>query len=336
MFSVSDNNNNVSLSDVLSFRSRQYDAESLESFLVAKNGVYANAGEIEQEAKGSRKGQKVITSHDADVTLRFHRENDNNVLPISEFEERKLSRKVVWSIVPLCALLEFVLYADKATASYTSIFGMWEDTGLDQNKYNNSTTMFYAGYIIGQVNLVFVQKFPLGYVTAVLSFLWSLTIYLHTLAVNYQGVYVLRFFLGFVESITVPALNITMGQFLTAQEKAWTAPLLYSPCFGNEIVVGFVAFGLLHPHVSIAIWKLFMIVIASISLITTILIILVYPNNPTDARFLNLKKIWVIRRVQNTTGSSIEQKVIKRYQRVEALKDPVSWLFCAFFFQPMV
>lgn len=279
------------------------------------------------------KNQKVIISRDADVTLDFLRKHDSQFPEITEAEERKLSRKVIWIIVPLCALIDFVLYADKATASYTSIFGMWTDTKLTQNTYNNSTTLFYVGYIVGQVNLIFLQKFPVGRVMTILSFLWALIIYLHTVATSYQGVYVLRFFLGFVEAIAIPALNNTMGQFLTAEEKSWTASLFYTTCLGNDIAVGFIAFGLLHANPSIAIWKLFMIVIASISIIITIITAVVYPNNPTDARFLSLKeKVWVIRRVQKTTGSSIEQKVIKKYQILEALRDPVSWLFCAFFF----
>lgn len=276
---------------------------------------------------------RVIKSRDVDATLSFLIENDADVPDISDEEEKHLSRKVVWIIVPLCALVDFVLYADKATASYTSIFGMWDDTNLDQNRYNNSTTLFYVGYILGQVNLILLQKFPVGRVVAVLSFLWSLIIFLHTVASSYQGVYTLRFFLGFVEAIAVPALNVTMSQFLTADEKSWTAPLFYTTCLGNEIVIGFIAFGILHIKPKIAIWKLFMIVIASISLVVTGLVCLLFPDNPTNAKFLSLKeKVWVIRRVQKTTGSSIEQKVIKRYQIVEALKDPISWLFCAFFF----
>ncbi|CEP60788.1 uncharacterized protein LALA0_S01e18976g [Lachancea lanzarotensis] len=304
---------------------------SLSSENADKQLVHVVENEISQHDSFTE--NKVVTSRDADVTLGFLITNDAQVPIVTADEERRLSRKVVWFIVPLCALIDFVLYADKATASYTSIFGMWKDTHLDQNKYSNSTTLFYVGYILGQGNLFFLQKYPVGRVMAVLSFLWSLIIYLHTVATSYQGIYALRFFLGFVEAIAVPALNVTMGQFLTAEEKSWTAPLFYTTCLGNEIIVGFIAFGILHAKPAIAVWKLFMIVIASISLVVTILVLFLYPNNPSDARFLNLKeKIWVIRRVQETTGSSIEQKVIKKHQIIEALKDPVSWLFCGFFF----
>lgn len=273
-----------------------------------------------------------ISSRDADVTLAFLEKYDADVPEITPEEEKKLSRKVVAIILFLTAFTDLLLYADKATLSYSSIFGLWEDTHLDQNKYNNSSTLFYVGYIIGQINLILVQKLPIGRLMTFTAFAWSMIIFLHCAAYNYQGIYALRFFLGFVESIALPILNTTMGQFLTAHEKAATAPMFYSTCVGVTIPVGFIAYGILHAQSSVPTWKLFMIIIGGCTFLWTIVLLFIYPNNPTDAKFLSLKeKVWVIRRVQKTTGSSIEQKIIKKYQVREALLDPISWLFFLFF-----
>ena len=276
---------------------------------------------------------KVISSRDADVTLKFLEENDHLVEPISAERERRLSRKVTWIVVSLTAFIDMVLYADKAVMSFAAIFTFFEDTGLTQNRYNNANTLFYVGFIFGQSNLYFLQKFPVGKVVAVMTSLWCIIIFLHCTAFNHQGVYALRFFLGFVESIGIPALNTTMGQFLTAEEKAATAPIFYSTCLGVTIPVGFIAYGVLHiTSTSVPTWKIFCIIIGAISLLVTILVVLIYPNNPTDAKFLTKEeKVWVIRRVQHTTGSSIEQKQFKKYQVKEALLDPITWLFGAFF-----
>lgn len=276
---------------------------------------------------------KIVTSKDADSTLKFLQEHDDKVPEITQKEERKLSIKVIAIIITLTSMTNLLLYADKATLSYASIFGLWEDTGMDQNKYNNSSTLFYIGFMIGQLNLLFVQKFPIGRCLLILSFLWTAIIFLHCTTYNYKGIYALRFFLGFVESIAVPIMNTTMGQFLTVTEKAATAPLYITTCVGVTIPVGFIAYGILHARSSVPIWKLFFIVIGGCTALWTIVIFFLYPNNPTDARFLTTKeKIWVIRRVQKTTGASIEQKTIKRYQIIEALKDPISWLFALSYF----
>lgn len=275
---------------------------------------------------------KHISSRDADITLAFLQQYDADVPEITPAEEKKLSRKVVTIILLLTAFTNLLLYADKATLSYASIFGLWKDTGLTQNKYNNSSTLFYAGYIIGQVNLILVQKLPIGRLLTGIAFSWSLIIFLHCTAFNYKGIYALRFFLGFVEAIALPILNTTMAQFLTAQEKAATAPAFYSTCVGVTIPVGFIAYGILYAKSSVPTWKLFFIIIGGCTFLWTIVIFFIYPNNPTDAVFLSKnEKIWTIRRVQQTTRSSIEQKVIKKHQIFETLRDPISWLFFLFF-----
>jgi MFS family permease len=275
---------------------------------------------------------KHISSRDADITLAFLEKYNAEVPEITPEEEKKLSKKVVTIILLLTSMTNLLLYADKATLSYASIFGLWEDTGLTQNKYNNSSTLFYVGYIIGQINLILVQKLPIGRLLTAIAFSWTTIIFLHCTAYNYQGIYALRFFLGFVEAVALPILNTTMGQFMTANEKAATAPLFYSTCVGVTIPVGFIAYGILYAKSSVPIWKLFFIIIGGCTFIWTVVIFFLYPNNPTDAVFLNEKeKIWVIRRVQQTTRSSIEQKVIKKHQIYEALRDPISWLFFFFF-----
>lgn len=273
-----------------------------------------------------------ISSRDADATLKFMEENDADVPEITPEEEKKLAKKVITVILLLTATTDLLLYSDKATLSYASILGLWQDTGLTQNKYNNSSTLFYVGYIVGQINLLLVQKLPIGRLMTVISLLWSIIVFLHCTASNYQGIYALRFFLGFVEAVAVPILNTTMGQFLTANEKAATAPLFYSTCLGVTIPVGFIAYGILYAKSSVPIWKLFFIIIGGCTFLWTIVIFFLYPNNPTEAVFLNKnEKVWVIRRVQNTTGASIEQKSIKKKQIKEALLDPISWLFFFFF-----
>lgn len=276
---------------------------------------------------------KHVAAHDADITLKFMEKYDFETPEITPAEEKKLTKKVIFIILSLTAVTDMLLYADKATLSYASIFGLWEDTGLDQNKYNNSSTLFYVGYLIGQVNLIFVQKLPIGKVMTFVAFSWAVIIFLHCAAFDYQGIYALRFFLGFVEAIAVPILNTTMSQFLTASEKAATAPLFISTCVGVSIPVGFIAYGILYAKSSVPVWKLFFIIIGGCTFVWTIVIFFVYPNNPTDAIFLSEKeKVWVIRRVQRTTGSSIEQKVFKKSQAIEALQDPISWLFFFMFF----
>ncbi|CCC70068.1 hypothetical protein NCAS_0D04870 [Naumovozyma castellii] len=293
--------------------------------------VVNESSQVSVESKHSGE-YKIITSKDADATFTFMEENDASVPEITPEQEKRLRRKVAWIIVSLTATIDFLLYSDKATLSYASIFELWDDTHLTQNRYNNANTLFYVGYIIGLVNLIWVQKFSIRKVMAFMCTTWTIIIFLHCVAYNYQGIYALRFFLGFVEAIAVPTLNISMNQFLTPDEKNAYAPIFYSSCIGCGVFVSLIAYGILHAHSHVHTWKLFMIIIGGMTFLMTAVVYYIYPSNPTDAKFLNKEeKVWVIRRVQKSSNSSIEQKVIKKYQIIEALKDPVSWLFSAFF-----
>lgn len=283
-------------------------------------------------AIASTQNQRIVTSRDADATLAFLEQYDDEVPEITPEQEKKLGKKVVSIILFLTAFTNLLLYADKATLSYASIFDLWEDVGLTQDTYNNSSTLFYVGYMLGQINLILVQKFPIGKLLTGTALLWSILIFLTCTVSNHQGIYATRFFLGFIEAIAIPILNQTMAQFLTKKEKAATAPLFYSTCIGVTIPVGFIAYGILFAQSSVPIWKLFFIIIGGVTFLWAIVLFFLYPNNPTDAIFLSKEeRIWVIRRVQRSTGASIEQKVIKKYQIKEAILDPISWLFVGFF-----
>lgn len=278
-----------------------------------------------------------VKSKDADITLKFLEEHETDVPEITPEQEKKLSRKVMIIVLLITTMTEFILFADKISLSYATITDLFEDVGLTQNTYNNSSTLFYVGYLIGQANLIFVQKFPIRYCMIGITFSWCLIIFLSCAVTNYQGIYATRFFLGFVESVVMSVLNTTMGQFFTREEKAATTPIFAVATLGVTIPIGLIAYGIMHVQSSVPIWKLFFIIIGGMSFLWFLVVCYIYPSNPTDARFLTTEeKVWVIRRVQKSTGSSIEQKVIKKHQIIEALKDPISWLFFAFFLFQML
>jgi MFS family permease len=292
-----------------------------------------------EEVVTQEKGHyKIVQSRDADVTLKFQEEWDAQIPEITPEQELKLSRKVSWFIITFTATVNLILYMDKATLSYAAILGLFEDTNLTNQNYNNANTLFYVGFIIGQVpGIYLLQKLPIGRFLFALTSIWTVIIFLSCLMKNYSGVIAVRFFLGFVESVVVPILNSTMAQFLTAEEKAAAAPLFYTTCLGVTIPTGFIAYGVLYANSAVSAWKIFMIIIGGLTFIMSILIFFFYPDNPTTAKFFSTEeKIWIIRRVQRTTNTAIEQKYFKKYQFIEAVRDPITWLFFAFHFLLML
>lgn len=173
-----------------------------------------------------------------------------------------------------------------------------------------------------------MQRLPLGPYVGVSVFLWAVIVFLHCVASNYGGLIVLRLLLGAIEASLVPAMEITLGMFFPPDERALLQPLFWTSCLGAPVPAGFIAYGLLYSKSSIPPWKFFMIVTGGITLLLAIYNFFFYPSNPSKARFLTTEeKVYTIRRVHESTKSSIEQKVFKPHQFWETVRDPVSWLF---------
>lgn len=173
-----------------------------------------------------------------------------------------------------------------------------------------------------------MQRLPFGRFVGTLVFLWSVIIFLHCVATKYAGLAVLRVCLGMVEAVVVPGMEITIGMFFNREEQSFLQPIFWITCQSAPIVAGFISYGFLWTDIAVRPWKLFMATIGGVTFLLSIWVFLRYPNNPSEANFLTLEeKVHVIRRVQKSSQSSIEQKHFKKAQFVETLRDPVSWLF---------
>lgn len=295
-------------------------------------GSVSSTDDIQTPPK--RENEILIPSRHADATLAFMEENDASVAEITPEQEKRLRRKLFFTVFCFVFAINLLLYMDKATLSYDSILGFFEDTGLTQNTYNTVNTLFYVGYSIGQFpGQYLAQRLPLGSFLGGILASWTVLVFLHCAAFNFSGVAALRFFLGLTESIVIPILMATMGMFFNASERAAAQPFFFAACMGSPIPTGFIAYGVLHIlSPSIALWRIFTIIIGGLTFILTIIVILWFPNNPADVKFFTKEeRVWIIRRVQASTGSSIEQKVFKKDQFKEAMKDYLTWLFGLFF-----
>lgn len=288
---------------------------------------------ISDAASGLSSDVKVVNVKAADETLQFMALHDAETPEISPEQEKKLSRKVLWRVLGITFLVNMLMYMDKATLSYSSITGLWEVTGIDQDQYNNINTLFYVGFFVGQFPGTFIlQKYPLLKVLFFIIVVWSILIFLICAAYNYAGLLVLRFFLGLTEASAIPLLTTTNGMFMTKNERANTQPIFYASCMASPIPVGFISYGCIYAHASIKGYRVLNIIVGGLTLLLAGVVWFQYPDNPASAKFLTTEeKVWVIRRVQRTQLNSIEQKQFKRHHAIEALRDPISWLITAFF-----
>ncbi|CCH43406.1 putative transporter [Wickerhamomyces ciferrii] len=288
-----------------------------------------------QKVESLNSNQAHVDEKDADATLKFLEQYGDKVTEdITPTIEKKIRRKLYIWLVPLLMTINTMLFLDKSVLSYGILLGLFESTGISHKQYNDLNSIFYAGYFFGQIPLhFFLQKFNFAKFVSLILFSWAILIFLTATANNYGGLIVLRFLLGFFESIVIPAIEITLLQFFTPKERASINPLFWISSQGpTEILGGFISYGLLHLKNPVTPpWKLFMVIVGGLTLLNATWSFFIYPSNPSDAKFLTIEeRVHLIRKIQHATHSSIEQKTIKKHQIIETIKDPLTWLFTSF------
>lgn len=280
-----------------------------------------------------------VEAKQADATLEFidnHPEFEG--LDITEEESRQIVAKVNWHLLPLVIAVTTLLFMDKATLSYAAILGIYKSTGLNDALYDDLNSLFYTGYTLGQLLNFVMQRYDLGRFLTIIVFLWSIIVFLHSAATNFGGLAILRLLLGLLESIVVPLSEVTFLQFYTPNQRATVQPIYWIGCVGFPIIItGFLAYGVLYAKDTIPPWKIFMVINGGLTFCMTFIVYFFYPSDPTKARFLTDKqKYFLIKNVQRESKASITQHNIKRYQLVECIKDPITWLFTLFCFLLML
>ncbi|KIO26062.1 hypothetical protein M407DRAFT_24622 [Tulasnella calospora MUT 4182] len=246
---------------------------------------------------------------------------------------RKVRNKLDWHMLPLLFALYTLQFIDKGSLASSSILGVIPDNHLNANQFNNLSTAFYIGYIIFVwPHAYLMQRLPIGKYIAANIFFWAVCMGLQAACKNYGGLFALRFLLGASEGCITSGIMTIMTMFYTRVESTQRISWTFQ-CNGVALILsGFIAFGVAHMDAKAhpRQWQWFMIITSIASLVVSILYFWYMPDNPANAKFLTKEeKVLVVQRLRiNQNG--VETKAWKKYQFIEAIKDPKTWLF--FFF----
>ncbi|KAG5994962.1 hypothetical protein E4U54_002986 [Claviceps lovelessii] len=137
-------------------------------------------------------------------------------------EERRLRRKVDWSLMPIMCVTYALQYYDKNILSQASLFGIRKDLGLDQgNRFSWCASIFYLGYMVGAYPVMLIaQKYPIERVASAVVTLWGVCLISTSACTTYQGIYAQRFFLGVLEVGIGPMFMLVVGSWYKKNEQA--------------------------------------------------------------------------------------------------------------------
>ncbi|KAK7712438.1 hypothetical protein SLS64_004822 [Diaporthe eres] len=225
--------------------------------------------------------------------------------------DEKTDRMLFWKInrrIVACMLGTYFCQAlDKGTLSFSSIMGIQKDTHLVGQQYSWLGTILYMGVLVGEYPTnVLLQKLPVAKYLSVNVFCWGVVIACSAACKNFGSLMAVRFLLGVFESCVQPSFIIMTSMW----------------------VGGIIAWGV-SQYVGHAIlpWQLLFLILGCLTCAWGLFIGWWLPDTPMKARCFNEdeKRLMVERVRANETG--IQNRVYKRYQAVEALTDPIVWLY---------
>ncbi|KAJ5924588.1 hypothetical protein N7466_008775 [Penicillium verhagenii] len=244
-------------------------------------------------------------------------------------EAKRIRNKCLWRILPFLCIGYHLMYIDKQTLGSSSILGILDDAHLNSNQYNWLSSIFYFGYLLAEYPQNWaLQRFPVAKWLAGNLIIWGCITLLHVPCNNFASLFVVRFFLGLAEASIIPAFLLSMSMFFTYSEQSVMMPIMWSIGNASPITSGLLSYGVLWIDTgSFAPWKWLMVITGILTIIFGALVWLLFPDSPLHANFLTYEeRAQAILRIKNN-HSGIEQKTFKKYQFLEAIQDPKTWLF---------
>ncbi|KAI5781287.1 allantoate permease [Geopyxis carbonaria] len=252
------------------------------------------------------------------------------LIEIDEATNKRLKRLIDKRVLSIMIFTYFLQALDKGTMSFASIMGIQEDAGLEKQQYSWLTTCIYLAVITVEypTNWI-IQRVPIAKYLGINIMLWGATLALHAACHNFAGLVTVRTLLGAFEACCQPIFVVLSSMWYKREEQAATVAYWYMMNGGQQIVGGLLAYAFTNIPAWAAIhsWQALFITYGCASVLWGAFVLLYMPDSPMRAKCFSEddKKLMIERVRQNQTG--IQNKVFRKEQVYEALRDPQTWCF---------
>ncbi|ORY26794.1 major facilitator superfamily domain-containing protein [Naematelia encephala] len=238
-----------------------------------------------------------------------------------------------WLLAMMCFMVG-VNYIDKAALAWAVLFGFKADLNLVGKDYNWISSMFYFGYLAGQIPSVYLTaRAPLAKVIGISTIIWGVLMLGSMGCKTYGQMLAIRFLLGVFEAPLVPSLVSYTALFYTRKENA-ARTLIWGAMQGAfYLVFSLVAYGLGHiNNTALRQWAWIFLVIGLLSVVLGAGWVLFMPDTPMKARFLTEeeKVVSIERTAENMYGT--QGHVFQWKQILECFWDPLYYITLIYVF----
>ncbi|KAJ8496781.1 hypothetical protein ONZ45_g12308 [Pleurotus djamor] len=252
---------------------------------------------------------------------------------ISAEEDRRVLRKIDFWVMPVVLLVYFLQQLDKSSLSYTSVFGIVEETHLVGTQYSWLSSIVYVAQLIWQpMSSYFLVKFPIAQYLSFHVFMWGVVVASTAAAHNFAGLIAARFFLGIFEATVAPCFITITQMWWRRREQTMRLSMWMAMNGGTGMVGSLLSYGLGHINGRLHPYQVIFLFIGLLTAVTAPIVYFVLPDSPAKAKFLtHEEKIVALERLRaNNQGT--ESKEWKWDQVLDLVCDPKTYLWFALLF----
>lgn len=238
--------------------------------------------------------------------------------------EARVSRKLMWRIIPFVMLLYFVSFLDRVNVGFAAL-SMNKAIGLSPGAFGLGGGLFFIGYFLCEVpsNLILHHVGARIWIARVMI-TWGIVSGISALVIGPKSFYVLRFMLGVAEAGFFPGIILYLSLWFPARQRAvaaaWfmaAAPL--STAIGSPLSGAIMQ---LPPMFGLADWQLLYILEAVPAIVLGFVVLRRLTDSPKQAAWLaDDERNWLVARLQKE-ASERETHAGHTAGALSALRDP--------------
>ncbi|KAF7370378.1 MFS general substrate transporter [Mycena sanguinolenta] len=234
--------------------------------------------------------KELTNSVEVDDSKESHSANEFVIDPEAE---RRLVRKLDWSLLPLFTLIYCTNFVDRTAIGNAKIAGLEKDLGMVGFDYNRALTVFYVIYIVSDIpsNLA-LKHFGSVWLAAMITVFGVVSI-ATAFVKSYGGLIATRIFLGMAEGGTLSGLTYMISRYYRRTELVMRIGIFFGISASlSGAVGGLLASGLLKigDIGTVKSWRKIFLIEGIITTGFGLLCFFIIPTDPERTHMLNAEE----------------------------------------------
>ncbi|KAK4868614.1 hypothetical protein LT330_006816 [Penicillium expansum] len=240
-------------------------------------------------------------------------------------EERKLIRRIDWRLIPTLFVCATLSGLDKTAISAAAVYNIKTDLNLTGAEYSwIGSAPFFGGLLFMGPLAYCLQRVPAVPFFAFNVLCWGILEMCMAACTSFGGLFACRFLLGGCESLLIPAVTMVVSMWYRPEEQPKRNSIILNVV--APIINGFVAWVVGYYKGPYERWKIIFLLVGALTIVTSVVVYFVLPNNPLEAKFLTPREKYIVIQRKAADNTGIESKTFKMEQVWEAIFDIKTWL----------